>query len=160
MGGSLPPMRHADELSAIERVHTGGNPDRVRRRDQIAHSTPSSHGQAHEAALLELCALYHRLHERIVQYLQGGGNPGNQGRSATVRAADGSYNGALRVVAAAFGVLYPDSAGQPTPAITEVEALIRRRLGPLCSGWRTESGLVHHPSKPCDFHNDHEDNNA
>ena len=144
-----------NDLSPAERVLSGGRSDLAAYRERIVASTARRHGPALEAVLLVACNKFKALNDAYVAYLKGngkgpGGSPGGQNRSRRWGEADHAYTGALEAVSAAFGVQYPKPDG--TLPITEVEALIEHRVGPLCTGWTVNDQLVHHPEDQCPVH--------
>lgn len=139
-----------DSLTPAERVLSAGRSDAVAYRNTIVQSTATRHGSGIEAALIVVCGKFRALNDTYVNYLRNGGSPRRQNRSRSWGEAEYAYTGALETVSALFGVLYPKIDG--TPPITEVEALIKYRVGPLCTGWMDSDTLVHHSHDDCPQH--------
>jgi hypothetical protein len=141
------------DLSPQARVLSEGRPDLLRYQEKITASTEAHHGPELEAALLEACDAYRRLHRAYVTYLSKGGTPQHRKRSSSWSRAEAQFAGAHRTLTAAMAILYPHP--ERNPPFAEVEALIRRRVGPLCTGWKDDTGrwhLIHHPEVACQVH--------
>lgn len=149
-------MAAMNDLSPQRRVHSAGRPDLVAYHDRIVQSTTTQHGPGYEAMLQVVCTKFRALNDAYVVYLRGGGRPGAQNRSRRWGEAEHAYNGALETAAAAFAIAYPKPDG--APPVTEVEALVEHRVGPLCTGWidNTTGTLVHATDDNCPQHPDTE----
>lgn len=145
-------MLSMSELPPQRRVHSAGRADLVEYHDRVARSTITQHGPGYEAMVQVVCTKYRALNDAYVAYLRGGGRPGGQNRSRRWGEAEHAYIGALETMAAAFAVTYPKPDG--ALPVTEVEALIENRAGPLCTGWNDSNTgrIVHAPDDTCPLH--------
>lgn len=124
----------------------------------VVNSTAEEHGAAVEAVVQ--VAIAKRIGRQVAtsDYLKPtrakpeGGNPRFVMKSGTWREADRAYSAAIECLAAALGVQYPDrETGSSRWAYREAMALVDKRTGPLCTGFRVDLGspLQHHPEEPC-----------
>lgn len=118
--------------------------------------TDSVHPQEVEAVLRLACDLAIEKNEALVQYLRGKGprkrgRPGYEGQSPRWRTAEAVAFNMARALAAVLLARYPSPTGQPP--IQEARALISKRIGPLCNGWReADDALTHHQDIVCPVH--------
>lgn len=138
------------DLPPERRVLSGGREDLVAYHDRVVGSTATRHGPGYEAMIAVVVSKYVALTKAYRTYLSRGGQPGAQNRSRTWAEAEQAYTGALEAATAAFAVLYPHPDG--ALPVAEVEALVRHRAGPRCTGWHTDGALLHAPADNCAVH--------
>jgi hypothetical protein len=115
--------------------------DALLERAWIVHAT---HSPATEAQIATVVSFYLKRHAALIAYLRKPKSvPGNQIRSTNWRKADSVFFGAATVLAAAFGVMYPNI--DPRRVLPHTLELIKVRTGELCTGWtETADGPTHH----------------